>query len=80
MGKQLIVERAEIEGRPVPLLELATKAEDLALAEHVGQRLSRPGDVPVRLDASVGIRQQRADATQGLRGKTKARWDADARM
>ena len=52
-----VVERPQVEARPVAGGQLAAQALDLALADLVGQRLARPADVAVGLDDRVGLGQ-----------------------
>src|SRR5438093_6160594 len=52
-----VVEGAQVEPRTEPRLRVGAKAPDLELADLVGERLSRPGDVAVHLVHDVVLRE-----------------------
>src|SRR5207249_10449730 len=54
-----VVEGAQVEPRTEPRLRAGAKAPDLELADLVGERLSRPGDVAVHLVHDVVLREGR---------------------
>src|SRR2546429_1114787 len=54
-----VVEGAKIEPRTEPLFRVGAEPPDLELADLVGERLSRPGDVAVHLVYDVVLREGR---------------------
>ena len=56
MPQDLVVELAQVEPGAVAFGDLAPQLLDLALAQLVGQGLTRPADVTVGLDHGVRLR------------------------